>query len=1097
MAATRVNVFHPRLVLERVKSFAFPPDLAERHARIEVWREHLRRGSLDAQGEVKLHGDFLQRVFGDILGYRPFAHATSDGWEINSEQKVVGPGSSDGALGFFHTKHPPKVIAPIELKGSKQSLDHAVGNPLTPVQQGWDYANKSPGSRWIIVSNYKETRLYSKDRTPSHYEVFELDTLHDLDAFKRFYFLLARANLLPAVPDGRSPLDELLAASAQMEVEVTRKLYGQYRTLRGGLFKHLAERHSNLPALDRLRFTQTILDRALFVAFAEDRGLLPPKTLETAISFRNPYNPVPVWTNLKSVFAWVDKGNPDPKFNAYNGGLFAHDADIDSLELSDAICRSLGELGAYDFRDDVSVDVLGHIFEQSITDLEDLRAEASGEAVPKVSKRKTEGVFYTPAYITRYIVDQTLGKHLDEKLAAAIALHKPEEATTKKDREARWIAVWENHRDVLTTVRVLDPACGSGAFLLAAYDLLERAYERVKGELLALRPGQLEASYSVTTILNNNLFGVDVNAESVEITRLSLWLRTASAGSRLTYLDRNIKRGNSVVSDPKLDDYAFNWKLGTEAIRALGEPQGEEDERIDARWREGFDVVIGNPPYVRQELLAPYKEHLAKHFASYHGKADLYVYFYELGLRVLREGGRLGFVSSGTFARTNMASAFRNVLPKLGCFETLVDFGENQPFEDAEMVRPSIVVLRKGAAPTDFRYLLLDEKIPESLSETMEAEGVECSVEVLDEAEWSFCSKAVHTLTRKLLTHGTQLGELPGVRILYGIKTGLNEAFVISNAKRDELVRADPRSAEVIMPMLSGAELRPWYQQAQTDWMIFTRRGIKITEYPAVLVHLEGFREALEPKPANWPQKKAWAGRAPGTYPWFEIQGSIDYHQELALSKICWPDISKLPRFSLDATGAYMNNTGSMMPTDDPSLLAILQSRVTWLAISQICTQLRLRAGLWQYRLLEQFMHRLPIPAMTEAQRAELSGLAIATTEHARKRYALHQTHRHRMQTDLVPKERTLNDKLTAWWSVSFGDVRAELQRTYKTDVPLRERDDWESLWKERRAEHDALTAKIVACEEEINDRVFGLFELSAEERRIVMEETKFRYGEV
>lgn len=1099
MTASRLNVFHPRLLQERIRSFTFPANLTELHALIEPWREHLRAGSLDAQGEVKLHGDFLQRIFGDLLGYRPFAHATADGWNLTSEQRVLGPGSADGALGFFHATQPAKVIVPIELKGSKQSLDVAVGNPLTPVEQGWSYANKTLGARWIIVSNYRETRLYSKALTPLHYEVVDLTTLGNLEHFKRFFFLLSRGTLLPTPPDGRSTLDELLASSAQMDVEVTNKLYRQYRDLRGALFKDLATRHPNIPARDRLRYTQTILDRTLFVAFAEDRGLLPPKTLDSAIRFRNKYDPKPIWNNLRRVFHWVDKGNADEKFAAYDGGLFATEPELDALEPTDAICRALGDLSSYDFRDDVSVVVLGHIFEQSISDLEELRAEAGGEISPKVSKRKTEGVFYTPAYITRFIVEETLGRFLKEKLAAAKALYDPEAAKLgPAQRTSRWVAMWETYREALLDVRVLDPACGSGAFLLAAYDVLERQYKLAKSELAALgQPALSENDYSVSTILNNNLFGVDLNPESVEITRLSLWLRTASGGRRLTYLDRNIKRGNSVVSNVKLDPWAFDWEHGTEKLHALGDPEDAEDESVDARWREGFDVVIGNPPYVRQERLAPFKEHLEKAFRSYHGVADLYVYFYELGLRVLRDGGRLGFISSGTFARANFAKPFRALLPTMGGIETLVDFGENQPFAGAEMVRPSIVVLRKGSTSAPFRYLLLDEKIPESLAAAMEAKGVVCSARVLEQTEWSFHSDAVGALKDKLSRAGTPLGGVVEGKLFRGVLTGLNEAFILVDHQKDALVSADPSCAAIIKKLVVGEDLRPWYQEDEGRWLIFARHGIQIDAFPSVKAHLEQFREALEPKPRNWPAKKLWKGRKAGPYQWFELQDTVDYHADFARPKIFWPDIAKLPRFSWSTDGTFVNNKGYIVPAEDPALLAILQSRTAWFWLSRVCQPLRLRAGLWQYQCFEQFTSRLPIPAMTGNQREALSTLGLATTEYARTRYALHQKMRHRMQSDLLPASRTLNEKLTSWWRLDVASLRAELLKTFKTDIALKDRDDWESLLNQRRSEHDALTAKIVACEEEINDRVYGLFALDAHERGMIEAETKYRYGEV
>jgi hypothetical protein len=186
-----------------------------------------------------------------------------------------------------------------------------------------------------------------------------------------------------------------------------------------------------------------------------------------------------------------------------------------------------------------------------------------------------------------------------------------------------------------------------------------------------------------------------------------------------------------------------------------------------------------------------------------------------------------------------------------------------------------------------------------------------------------------------------------GDKILRGIVTGYNEAFVINDAKKDELIKADPMSAEIIRKIFKGDSLRPWYKQDDGEWILFTRRGIDIEKYPAVLKHLEGFRAFLEPKPEG--HKGEWRGRKSGPYEWYEIQDSTVYFEDFLKPKISWPDICKLPRFSLDEEGAFLNNSAYMIPCTSPALLAVLQSRVAWFLISQMATPLRLRGGLWQF----------------------------------------------------------------------------------------------------------------------------------------------------
>jgi len=512
----------------------------------------------------------------------------------------------------------------------------------------------------------------------------------------------------------------------------------------------------------------------------------------------------------------------------------------------------------------------------------------------------------------------------------------------------------------------------------------------------------------------------------------------------------------------------------------------------------GFDVVVGNPPYVRQEELKPLKKYFKSTFAAYHGVADLYLYFFEQGIKLLRQDGRMAYISSGTFARANFANPFRQWLPKHANLEQLIDFGENQPFAEAEMVRPSIVVLHKGGEQPTFRTLFMSgTTIPDSLDEGMAKEGFECDSKSLTRPEWTFQPIAITRLFDKIIAQGTPLLEVVDGKMYRGVTTGFNEAFYIDQATRDKLIQADPNCAELIKPMLRGADLRPWYQKETREWLIFTRRGVDINNYPAIKAHLEQFRAQLEPRPKDWNNKQRWKGRKPGSYQWYEIQDTVAYHREFENPKIIWPDISKLPRFSWDDDGFYMNNTGYAIPTSDLSVLGILQSRVSWFSISQTCQPLRLRAGLWQYRLLPQFMPRLTIPNMSDTEREAIGQLALTITEKAKTRYTLHRKTRHRIFTDLGTPGKKLNNKLTAWWALDFRTFRKQLKKVFKQDIPLKERDEWEEWLEGQQNKHTRLTTQIIRLERDLNAHVYALFDLTRDEIRLIEESTKYEYGVV
>lgn len=938
-------LFHPRLVRDRMRTLD-KGLFALHQPTISTWLAHLRSGDLDDQSEVKLHGGFLERIFGDVLGYHTMATAQKGRWEIEAERRVRGGGAADGAIGLFEGRN-AQVLAPIELKGAAQFLEHAKGRSLTPIQQGWDYANKTPESRWIIVSNYRETRLYAKSRGPGAYELFLLQDLASEEGFLRFVALLGRDALLSGPKFGESPLYEMLLASERTEREITERLYAKYRGIRAQLFDELRRKHSNLPTDELLGYAQTILDRVLFVAFAEDRGLIPPSSLAKAIEYRDPYNPRPVWHNLLSIFRGIDQGNAALNIPLYDGGLFREIPQLAELELSDALCGTFKELGEYDFAEDVSVDVLGHVFEQSISDLEQLRSEAGKEpesartpTLPSTgtqkspSRRKVEGIFYTPPFVTSYLVRETLGRVLGEAWDRAGV----ERAQNKADR----ITAWEAYRSQLRLIRVLDPSCGSGAFLIATFDALAHEFERVNRTLAELQgaAGQITLFDLTRTVLNENLFGVDKSGESVEITKLSLWLKTAERNKRLTFLDRNIRRGNSVVSDPLVDPWAFDWTSGRTARPFLepDPPTGADAEAIAARWRDGFDVVIGNPPYVRQELLSAYKTHWQSSFTTYDGMADLFVYFFERGLTQLKVGGRLGFIVSNKWLRGGYAETLRAHLAKQCVIETLVDFGHAPIFPDADAF-PCIITLRKLLPKPDtaVRVTLYprEELGKEQLASYVEAHAFPMTQSALPKAGWSLSRPEEQTLLDKLRRTGVPLGMYAPLKPSYGVKTGCNEAFLIDNAEKERLCREDPRSAEVLKKFLRGQDIARWSPEWNGMWLLLLpsssdgeaspwsklsheaeAEAAFAAALPAVYRHLKRLEEKL--------RKRTDQGRF-----WWELR-SCAYYERFAQPKLIYQVIQFHPAYAYDTDGYFLNDKGFLLPSADHWLLAVLNSPAMW-----------------------------------------------------------------------------------------------------------------------------------------------------------------------
>jgi hypothetical protein len=254
-------------------------------------------------------------------------------------------------------------------------------------------------------------------------------------------------------------------------------------------------------------------------------------------------------------------------------------------------------------------------------------------------------------------------------------------------------------------------------------------------------------------------------------------------------------------------------------------------------------------------------------------------------------------------------------------------------------------------------------------------------------------------------------------------------------------------------------------------------------------------RESLEPRPADWPASKKWPGRKPGIYKWYEIQDSVDYWESFEQPKIVWPDISKLPRFSMDTKSQYLGNTAYIIPGGDYYLLGVLASWSTWFYISKTSQPLRLRAGRWQYRLFAQFMEEIPIPEAGNGDRNAIAALAERSCDLGAERYELQSAVRRRIVQTFGTNGGTLNTKGESWWELSFNDLGAALKASFKLSAsPFRNpraADDWEPYLDQKRAEVAVFTQQVADAEAELNDRVFRLFRLTPDEILLLQREVE------
>ncbi len=400
---------------------------------------------------------------------------------------------------------------------------------------------------------------------------------------------------------------------------------------------------------------------------------------------------------------------------------------------------------------------------------------------------------------------------------------------------------------------------------------------------------------------------------------------------------------------------------------------------FDSEWmfgiRDGFDIVIGNPPYVRQEQIKHLKQQLKPQYECFTGTADLYVFFYEKGLKLLREHGVLTFISSNKWFRSAYGKKLRQLITRETQLQQIIDFGDASVF--AAIAYPTIVITQKGkpSSPTPFSLGAKGSKtdpVPLSLGIGARGEGflalnwgsgqaleqfetvVQTQSFLMPQAElkaesWQFADTATMRLLEKLRKAGTPLGEYVKGRFYRGIVTGLNEAFVVDRDTRDRLIAEHPSSAEVLKPFVRGRDVKRWVIDYQDLWLIFTRRGIDIEEYPAIENHLRQYKDKLE-------------NRA-GDAQWFELQASPADTERFERSKVFIPAIAQSADYAADYSGYFGNDKTNICVTDEVEfILGIFNSKIMWWFIQQIAASKQ--SGF--YELKPMYVTQIPIPSASE-----------------------------------------------------------------------------------------------------------------------------------
>jgi REP element-mobilizing transposase RayT len=1297
--------------------------------------------------EEQFQEGFLTELFAKVLGYtinpNPNYNLTT---EFKNER---GAKKADGAilsvsdqhrdtnkglqpLVNAHLPHSLEAIGVIELKSTTTK-------DLESIRlQAFDYKANQSKCAYVVTSNFEKLRFYIQNAVD--FEEFDLFKI-TYEQFRLLWLCLAKTNLMSGVPLA------MKEASLLKEDDITKQFYVDYSAFKRDLYNDLVANNLNLEIfcendekeskLLLFKKSQKLLDRFLFVFFGEDRGLLPPNSISEIIgqwAYQSDWgDDVRLYSRFQKYFALLNTGWKGKKYEifAYNGGLFAPDKILDSIEISDEILKKHTKiLTGYDFETDVDVNILGHIFENSLNEIEEITAqieaeerhrnssknkglqsivdskevaenkglqplvqkESQGQAVSNkglqplvqknpllvqqplvqknpplvqeplaqentplasieklnVSKRKRDGVFYTPKYITKYIVENTVGNLCNEK-RSELGIDENEYLKTRKGRTTKKLKELDDkltdYRNWLLALTICDPACGSGAFLNQALDFLIREHryiDELRAQLLDVPMIFTEVENS---ILENNIYGVDINDESVEIAKLSLWLRTAQKGRKLTSLNNNIKCGNSLIDDPGLaGEKAFNWQtefpqvfrkkektawhvtfvthdtrtsarmikykvrerkvngemyvdrsiyldekdalkvteiiaeivldekincmaynIATDHVhmilvceaeellnimrklkgksaqkfkeylglrkeetfnlwaqkfnrklihseeqfqntleyilnnrdkhfdsddkQGVATPCSEDRERFNkglqplvqkmtctrqyafrTEYSGGFDVVIGNPPYVQLQTMGEMSNSLSKSaYQTYNKSADLYCLFYERGCQILKPKGFLSYITSNKWLRVNYGESLRKFLTTKVNPTILIDFPGISVFADA-VVDPHILILTNEPYQGKTEACAIKTNTAD-IETVFELNKTTCKFSA---ESWTIMLPDEARKLEQIKLNGTELKDLP-ISINYGIKTGYNEAFYIDEVTRQKLIDSDPKSAELIKPMLRGRDISP-YGISGSEYLINVHNGlkeinptlkpIKINEYPAIKTHLDAFYPALE--------KRGDKGETP-----YNLRNCA-YLEEFSKPKIMYPNMTSVFPFMYDESGFLSNDKSFIFTANDDSisllfLTAVFNSSLAKLWIWYNCPEL----GDNRREIRKVYFEHFPVPQANTEQQSALAQLAKERTLMTSDFQTLTTKFERSIQRKFNIEK--LTTKMQNWYLLSYAGFIKELNKQ-KVKLSLSEEAEWEDYFNEQKQKAQTLKSEIAETDKNIDVLVAGLYGVEQEE---------------
>jgi type I restriction-modification system DNA methylase subunit len=844
---------------------------------------------------------------------------TRDSREVSAEDKV-SRGWVDFAFRiggiprfFLETKRIAEDLARTEWV--KQAIDYAWTKSVT----------------WAVLSDFEGLRVFNaewKEANPqlAQFIEFTIDTY--LSDFERLWWLSR-----PEMAAGRLSREAEKYGKKSRREPVSKHLFDDLKLWRHELFRHLRAYNRMWSPAQIDEAVLVLLNRMIFLRTAEDREVEPRRLQPLVRELRDSRKIQQLLPELRRLFRDLDQ--------VYDSQLFApHLADELDCEAQPFETLIEGLYGKqyllYNFNA-IDADVLGAAYEQYLGHV--ISDPAAAEVVERRAKRKSQGIFYTPSFIVRYIVQQTLGRYLQE-----------------------------NGYTPSQPVRILDMACGSGSFLIEAFDVLDRFVARQRNQSGAAEPIFDRARQ--TELLQNCIFGVDKDEQAVAVARLNLLLRALHSRDRLPML-QNIRCGDSLISGSADelqaafgDDWRaknpFDWQSGFPAIMQGG----------------GFDIIIGNPPYVRIQTLPKQDvEFFGEHYQAATGNYDIYVLFVERALQMLRPGGMLGFILPNKFMQVDYGIGLRRLLSEHQYVDRIVDFKEFQVFEGATTY--TCLLFLKKQVNTELTYIAAGDWLknqggpPLRLPVDLDEYPVDSAI--LAESPWQISVGKAAALLERFRHWPTRLGGIADIFV--GLQTSADDVFIMDYVSRSgQTIRLEsrvlrsvvPLESNLFFPLVSGTDVKRYHPLPERQFILFpyevTGASARLIDFSVIAEKYPKTAEYLSENKTRLEQREGGKASGPRWYGYIYLKNM----GRQSLEKLCVPRLVDRLCAAYDVEGKhFLDNVdvggvtlkAQYQPQGLKYLLALLNSKLlAWYFPS---VSVPFRGGWWSAN--RQFLSQLPV----------------------------------------------------------------------------------------------------------------------------------------